>query len=180
MGAHGGRLKATKEGRLMNNANLRWKPNPARIRVSTLIMGAAFLVGGCAVGSNPLSSGADNPAFSGQVAATASRQLVQYGFAVLDFRARRDEFSRVFVVGEAKNVGLADRGVEFQAALRDRTGRLLTVAHFDLASGRSIAPDQTWPFVYSFGKQPAAVSAELRIVRTFRTVDAFSLASASR
>jgi hypothetical protein len=95
---------------------------------------------------------------------------MQHGFAILDLRARRDEYDRVFVVGEVKNVGTVTKGVELQAALRDAGGRLVAVGHFYPAGDYSIGPNQTWPFAHSFGKQEDGVEAELRIVGAFRTI----------
>ena len=95
---------------------------------------------------------------------------VQHGFAVLDLRARRDEYDRVIVVGEVKNVSTATKGVELQAALRDAGGRVVAVGHFYPAANYSIGPNQTWPFAHSFGKQLDGVEAEVRIVGAFRTI----------
>lgn len=105
---------------------------------------------------------------------------VQYGFAIVDFRARRDEYDRVVVVGEVQNVGTATKGVELQAALRDAAGRLVAVGHFYPAGNYSIGPNQTWPFAHSFGKQQDGVAAELRIVGSFRTIGNVSAASLAR
>jgi len=102
--------------------------------------------------------------------------LEREGFAVLDFRARRDEFGRVYVVGEVKNTGLAAQGLELQASLRDGDGRLLAVGHFCPASYTNIMPTEAWPFAYSFGKQEDAARAELRIVGTFRAMDVLDVA----
>jgi len=97
--------------------------------------------------------------------------LEDCGFAVLEFRAIRDDYGMVSVVGEIRNVGPAARGVELQAVLRDGNGRLTAVGHFYPASYKNIVPDETWPFTYSFGNRQDAVLAELRIVGAFRTVD---------
>lgn len=97
--------------------------------------------------------------------------LERHGFAVYGFRCIRDDYDRVSVVGEIKNVGSATRGVELQASLRDADGRVVSVGHFCPASNRNIAPGETWPFTYSFGVQEDAVEAELRIVGAFRTTD---------
>ena len=102
---------------------------------------------------------------------------IQHGFAVLDFRARRDEYDRVYVVGEIRNVGVEMKGVELQATLRDGTGRVVAVGHFYPAADYSIAPNQNWPFAHSFGKQTDGVEAELRIVGAFRTIDNLSTVS---
>jgi len=103
--------------------------------------------------------------------AESAVRLEREGFTVLDFRARRDEYDRVYVVGEVKNTGLGAKGVELQASLRDSDGRLLAVGHFYPASYTNIGPTETWPFAYSFGKHEDAVRAELRIVGAFRAMD---------
>ncbi|MCU0918359.1 MAG: FxLYD domain-containing protein [Planctomycetes bacterium] len=103
--------------------------------------------------------------------------LVQHGFAILTFRAVRDDYGQVSVIGEIKNAGPARQGVELQAALRDAGGRVVAVGHFYPAAYRNIVPGETWPFTYSFGRQADAVGAELRIVGTFRTMDILSAAS---
>ncbi len=105
--------------------------------------------------------------------------LERQGFTVLGFRAIRDNFGQVSVIGEIKNTGSASKGVELQASLRGADGRLLAVGHFYPASYRNIVPDETWPFTYSFGRQEDAVEAELRIVGAFRTIDIPSVASAT-
>jgi hypothetical protein len=97
--------------------------------------------------------------------------LERHGFAVFDFRALRDSFGQVSVIGEVKNVGTAARGVELQAALRDAAGRVVAVGHLCPASNRNIVPGETWPFTYSFGRQEDTFKAELRIVGSFRTMD---------
>ena len=109
----------------------------------------------------------------------ANRSLERHGFTILGFRAIRDSFGQVSVIGEIKNTGSASRGVELQAALRDAGGRLLAVGHFYPASCRSIVPGEAWPFTYSFGRQEDAVEAELRIVGVFRTMDLLDGASAT-
>ncbi len=91
---------------------------------------------------------------------------------MLYFRALRDDYGSISVVGEVKNVGLAARGVELQAALRGTNGRLVAVGHFCPASYQNIAPGETWPFSYSFGRQEQGIHhAEMRIVGAFRAVD---------
>jgi hypothetical protein len=69
--------------------------------------------------------------------------------------------------------------VELQAALRDANDRLVAVGHFCPASYKNIAPGETWPFSYSFGKQEGIVNAELRIVGSFRTMDILDTTSAN-
>jgi hypothetical protein len=108
---------------------------------------------------------------------TPGPRLERAGFAVLDFRARRDEYGRVYVVGEVQNTGAGALGVELQASLRDADGRVTAVGHFYPASYRNIPIGETWPFAYSFGKREDAAQAELRIVGTFRTMDAPSFAA---
>ena len=103
--------------------------------------------------------------------------LERHGFAILSFRAIRDIYSQVSVVGEIRNTGAAARGVELQASLRDTHGRLLAVGHFFPASYQSIAPGEVWPFTYSFGRQEDAADAELRIVGAFRTIELPSVVS---
>ncbi len=72
--------------------------------------------------------------------------LERDGFTILGFRAVRDSFGQVSVIGEIKNTGSGSKAVELQASLRDAGGRLLAVGHFYPASYRNIAPDETWPF----------------------------------
>ncbi len=107
----------------------------------------------------------------------ANARSERHGFTILGFRAIRDSFGQVSVVGEIKNTGSASKGVELQASLRDAGGRILAVGHFYPASYRNIVPDETWPFTYSFGRQEDAVEAELRIVGAFRTIDALNVAA---
>jgi len=120
--------------------------------------------------------GGDEAACAGIDADQSAVRLQREGFAVLDFRARRDEYDRVYVVGEVKNTGLGAKGVELQASLRDDDGRLLAVGHFYPASFTNIEPTENWPFAYSFGKHEDAVRAELRIVGAFRAMDTLSMA----
>jgi len=106
--------------------------------------------------------------------------LERHGFAVFSFRAIRDDYERVSVVGEVKNTGPAARGVELQATLRDANGRVMAVGHFCPASNRNIAPGEMWPFTYPFGLQGDAVEAELRIVGAFRTTDILNAPTTAR
>lgn len=115
----------------------------------------------------------------GQEASISQPYLVRSGFTVLYFRAVSDEYGVISVIGEIKNTGTAARGVELQAALRNADGRVIAVGHFCPASYKNIAPGETWPFAYSFGKQEGVADAELRIVGAFRTTDILNPTSAS-
>jgi len=151
-----------------------------RICAIALIGGLALLVCGCASSSQAQKSAYPANLEQGQSIANqpAERRaepgapcLVQDGFAVVDFRAIRDDYDRVSVMGEITNVGIVLKGVELQATLRNADGRLTAAGHFYPASYKNIMPGETWPFAYSFGRQPEATLAELRIVGTFRTSD---------
>ena len=99
------------------------------------------------------------------------------GFAVLDFQAKRDSHGMVFVVGEVKNVGKAIKGVELQAVLRDTQNRVVAVGSFCPAANHSIVPTETRPFAHSFGRYDSAVHVEVRIIRTFYTMDTLGMAA---
>ena len=153
-----------------------------RIQVIALIGGLLFLGFGCAVSSPGGPEGGIAVAVEGPAAGKAQEgsskaRLEQSGFAVLDFRAIRDGYDKVSVIGEIRNIGKAARGVELQATLRNSDGRVLAVGHFYPASDRNIVPGEAWPFGYSFGRQMDAVAAELRIVGAFRTIDVVSMVS---
>ena len=139
-----------------------------------LLAGVLALLG-CGCAGSP-STPAGEALESGEPADRAGFRLEREGFAVLEFRARVDEYDRVYVVGEVKNVGAAASGVELQATLRDADGHIVAVGHFYPASHTNIDPGQSWPFAYSFGKQEQAAEAELRIVGAFRTMDLTSVA----
>ena len=152
-----------------------------RICATILAMSLLLLVCGCAnfrrAGKASFSADATTPP---PVAASTSAEpkdasvrpsLEQHGFAVFGFRAIRDSYGQLSIVGEIKNTGSATRGVELQASLRDTSGRIVAVGHLCPASNRNISPGESWPFTYSFGRQEDAVDAELRIVGTFRTTD---------
>ena len=152
-----------------------------RIHAVVLVTGLLLLAGGCAgpwragKASIPAGRGTGQPA-KGAISAEPEGNLAhpcleRHGFAVFGFRAIRDIYGQVSVVGEVKNTSSAARGVELQASLRDAGDRLVAVGHFCPASNRNIAPNETWPFTYSFGRQEDAVEAELRIVGSFRTTD---------
>ena len=159
------------------------------IRVIVLAAGLLLLFCGCTASrqAEKASLGADPgkvPPARDSISAEpqgrpANPGLERHGFTILGFRAIRDSFGQVSVIGEIKNTGLASKGVELQASLRDAGGRILAVGHFYPASYRNIVPDETWPFTYSFGRQEDAVNAELRIVGAFRTMDILSIASAT-
>ncbi len=153
-----------------------------RIQVIALIGGLAFLGSGCVASSGDASAAVavQDAAAGGVQEGMSNVRLTQHGFAVLDFRAIRDGYGKVSVIGEVRNVGKAARGVELQATLRNSDGRVLAVQHFQPASDSSIVPGEAWPFGYSFGRQPDAVKAELRIVGAFRTIDALNVAAAAQ
>ena len=137
---------------------------------------------GCAAsshtGAGDAVSSSENPSKQLESLPAGPRPLLEaQGFTILDFRARRDDFDRVYVVGEVKNTGFLERGVELQATLRDADLRVVAVGHFHPASYMNIKPGETWPFAYSFGRQDGATQAELRIVGAFRTMDVLSIAS---
>jgi hypothetical protein len=135
-----------------------------------VLAGLAFLAPGCAGSASKPPASAIDP----KAASTEARpRLEAHGFSLLDFRVRRDEHDVVYVVGEIKNVGASARGVQLQASLRDREGRLLAVGDFYPASNTNIKPGESWPFAHSFGRQDGnAARAELRIVGVFRALDA--------
>jgi hypothetical protein len=146
-------------------------------RILVIVLAGVLLCGCATKPQDPAGGMADDVGRATIDSNTPGPRLEQAGFAVVDFRARRDEYDRVYVVGEVKNNGLGALGVELQASLRDADGRVTAVGHFYPASYRNIPPGETWPFAYSFGKREDAVQAELRIVGTFRTMDAPSFAS---
>jgi hypothetical protein len=139
----------------------------AKILIVVLFAGLSFSACGCAGSSWARKA----PGPEEQAVRTSRSHLERDGFAVLYFRAIQNDFGRISVVGEVRNVGASARGVELQAALRDANGRLVAVGHFCPASYKNITPGETWPFSYSFGKQEGIAHAELRIVGAFRTLD---------
>ena len=152
-----------------------------RVCATVLIVSFLLLVCGCASSrrtgkaSFSADAAAKQPA-TGETSAEPKDVLVrpcleQHDFAVFGFRAIRDSYGQLSVVGEIKNTGSGARGVELQASLRDTSGRIVAVGHFCPASDRNIVPGESWPFTYSFGRQEDATGAELRIVGTFRTTD---------
>jgi len=154
-----------------------------RIQVMAPAVGLLLLLGGCAgsrqagKASIPGDCGKEQPAQGSTSPGPASPCLEAHGFAILSFRAVRDDYNQVSIIGEIKNIDSASRGVELQASLRDAGGRLISVGHFCPASNRNIVPNEVWPFTYSFGRQGDAVEAELRIVGAFRTMDILNVTS---
>jgi hypothetical protein len=154
-----------------------------QMHMAMLAGGLVLLCGGCA--ASPVTKVAGTISSSEEPTQTQSPPnglyplLEAQGFTVLDFRARRDEFDRVYVVGEVRNTGLLERGVELQATLRGADLRVAAVGLFCPASHRNIKPNETWPFAYSFGRQKDVVRAELRVVRSFRAIDVLDDASNS-
>lgn len=138
-----------------------------RTLTTVVVVGLSMTVCGCA-GSAWQRNAA---AAQGQPARASGPCLEQDGFAVLYFRAIQNDSGVVSVIGEVKNVGMASRGVELQAALRDADGRVIAVGNFCPASYKNIAPGETWPFSYSFGRQDGIVRAEMRIIGAFRALD---------
>jgi hypothetical protein len=145
-----------------------------RIWFTILAGSLVLLVCGCGAPSQSSGVAVDSARPAALKGEAPRPRLEKYGFAVLDFRAVRDEYGMVSVVGEIENVGTTTRGVELQATLRDADDRPTAVGHFYPASCNSIAPGESWPFSYSFGRRQDAVRAELRIVGTFRTLDTLS------
>jgi len=155
-----------------------------RIYTIMLAGGLIWLSSGCAASpptgaAGPASTPGDQPKQIESPPAGPRPLLEAQGFAILDFRAQRDEFDRVCVLGEVKNTGFLERGVELQATLRDTDLRVAAVGLFQPASYRNIKPGETWPFAYSFGRQEGVVRAELRIVSAFRAMDMLNVASTS-
>lgn len=155
-----------------------------RIYGILLAGGLMLLSCGCAAspptGAGDVVSSTENQPKQLEPLAAGPRPLLEaQGFTVLDFRARRDDFDRVYVVGEVKNTGFLERAVELQATLRDADLRVVAVGLFHPASYMNIKPGETWPFAYSFGRQEDAVQADLKIVGVFRTMDVLSVASTS-
>jgi len=149
-----------------------------RICIIMLLASLLLPVCGCGAFRHAEKGSASGGAASDELeGGSASPCLEQHGFAVSGFRAIRDSFGQVSIVGEIKNTGTATQGVELQASLRDAAGRIVAVGHFFPASYRNIVPDDTWPFTYSFGRQEDAAEAELRIVGAFRTMDILNVAS---
>jgi hypothetical protein len=136
-------------------------------------MSFLLLAGGCfgVRGAKNASVGAPDATSAEPKGSRAGPCLERHGFAVYGFRAVRDNYGQVSVIGEIKNTGSAAQGVELQASLRDAGGRIVAVGNFCPASNRNIVPSETWPFTYAFGAQEDAIEAELRIVGSFRTMD---------
>jgi hypothetical protein len=181
-GRDAGRLAVGPKGSALPGRGAKEKDGVMR-RICVTVLTVVFLLLACGCASSRravrawFSPGIATPA---PAAASTSAEpkdasvrpsLEQQGFAVFGFRAIRDGYGQLSIVGEIKNTGSATRGVELQASLRDTSGRLVAVGHFCPASNRNIAPGESWPFTYSFGRQEDAVDAELRIVGTFRTTD---------
>jgi hypothetical protein len=141
-----------------------------------ILAGVSLSLCGCAGSSQAGKATASQNPTAGDIRSS----LEQDGFAVLYFRAIQNDFGGVSVVGEVRNVGNTSRGVELQAALRGSDGRVVAVGHFCPASYRNIAPGETWPFSYCFGRQEGIVNAEMRIVGSFRTLDVLDVASANQ
>ena len=139
--------------------------------------GLALALCGCATSQPQAEQTIIGPSGSERAVEASTPRLARDGFAVLEFRAMRDGYDRVHIVGEVKNVSTAARGVELQASLRDAEGRLLAVGHFYPASNHNIMPNETWPFAYSFGRYDEGIRAELRIVGGFRTIEGLGLAA---
>ncbi len=158
-----------------------------KIRGIALVVGLLLLVSGCSslrqvgralIPGRPAQSQAADASISTETKTdSGSPCLERHGFAILNFRAIRDIYDQVSVIGEIKNTGSSARGVELQASLRDPSGHILAVGHFFPSSYQSIVPGETWPFTYSFGRQEDAVDAELRIVGAFRTIDILNVAA---
>jgi hypothetical protein len=158
----------------------------------SVVLVALALVGGCSVASEDLSAGMRNTREAGAghsvnasigghgTAGTPSGLVVHQGFAIQGFRAKRDGHGMVVVFGELKNVGTATQGVELQATLRDAAGRVLAAESFCPAANHSIVPNEVRPFAHSFGRHDAGARAELRIVRTFYTMDTMGMAALPR
>ena len=157
------------------------------VRGIALVVSFLLLVSGCSslrrvgralIPGRPAQSAQADVSTSTETKTDSGRPYPErHGFTVLNFRAIRDVYNQVSVIGEIKNTGSTGRGVELQASLRDTSGRLLAVGHFFPSSYESIAAGETWPFTYSFGRQGEAAGAELRIVGAFRTIDILSVAS---
>jgi len=150
------------------------------------------LTGGCSTAPEHLSSGARNsfdtgvggslkaPIGGDGIVGVSICPMEHKGFAVLDFRARRDEHGMVYVIGEVKNVGTATQGVELQVVLRDTEDGVVAVGSFYPAANHSIAPNDIRSFAYSLGRHPNGVRAEVRIIRTFYTMDTLGMAALPR
>jgi len=151
-------------------------------QIRILMVGViALLAGGCTGSFRQVQGNVDQTATWPSVQSARSRPLLEAkGFAVTDFRIRRDQFCRVSVMGEVRNTGSTARAVELQATLRDRSGRVLAVGHFYPASYTNIQPNETWPFAYSFGREDDVTRAELRIVGSFRTMETVNVAYEAR
>jgi hypothetical protein len=147
-----------------------------RIHIILLAGSLALLVCGCGAPSQSSGVVVDSTRPVALEQQAPGPCLERYGFAVLDFRAVRDDYGMVSIVGEIKNVGAVAKGVELQATLRDADDRPAAVGHFYPASYNNVVPGESWPFSYSFGRRRDAVRAELRIVGTFRTLDTLNAA----
>jgi len=147
---------------------------------------------GCLTVPEQLSSGAgrwcpkDTPGFAEAHVGTSSitnlpaDSLIWRGFAVLDFRATKDERGRILVVGKLNDVGTATQGVDLQVMLPDEADHVVAVSSFCPAAYHSIAPNHTRPLAYSFGREDRGVRAELRSIRIFYTMGTLGLATLTR
>lgn len=141
-----------------------------------ILLLAGFVAAGCGCASVRQQAAPEEIPPQAEVAdSVTGARLVQDGFAIIDFRALRDQYDQICVVGEVKNVSEAARGVELQATLRDADNRVVSVGNFYPASDHNIAPGEVWPFSYSFGRHIGGVRTELRIVGNFRTVETLGI-----
>ena len=157
-----------------------------------LVLALLALAGGCSTAPENLPSrmrdshdilrrgSLKTPIGAGGIAVNPTVPMVHRGFSIVDFQAKRDEHGMVFVVGEVKNVGTATQGVELQVVLRDMEDRVVALGSFCPAANHSIVPNDIRPFAYSFGRHDNGVQAELRIIRTFYTIDTLGMAALPR
>jgi len=92
-------------------------------------------------------------------------QMERYGFAILDFSARRDHAGVVTVLGEVRNNGSVAKGVELRAILRGDNGRVIAERGFWPASLENLKPGEIRPFTFPLGGYENVAQIELQITR---------------
>ena len=92
-------------------------------------------------------------------------QMERYGFAIVDFSARRDRAGVVTILGEVRNNGSVPKGVELHAILRGDNGRLIAERGFWPASLENLEPGEIRPFSFPLGGYGNVAQIELQITR---------------
>lgn len=85
-------------------------------------------------------------------------------FKILEWHTEKRLLETTYVIGEVKNTGSIDAGVELQAIVRDKDGKIIDSCSFWPASIKNIPAGTTWPIKYGVTDKSNIGKISLKVI----------------